>query len=371
MRWALRGCRDSQQLLTAEHKLCSHSLSPDGHICLPAGTVRVCGGRRTETTVLFITIKRRQLMTSEQRSWWKIALELKLRKCSGDAFQDFFSVTMAEAHGSDFVRVRPYGVLGDKGCDGYLQSTGAVYACYGALNGAGGKVTYLIGKMGDDYSKAVVALPTIMKAWHMVHNLVGGLPVEAILKLGELKLADGKREFGFFGLEGFEQLIFSLKPHKIEALLGLAATVQDQQNFQTAELSSLVSSVIAAADAIPIDVTEIRPVPSDKLSFNKLPGHWQSLIAGGWQNAHFVQEYLERHHEPMTGEIIAQAFRTRYQYLKLQGLASGDIMSFLYEDTVGTGSVSAGRQVAAQALLAYLFESCDIFESVGPKVAAQ
>ncbi len=77
-------------------------------------------GQRTETTVLFITIKRRQLMTSEQRSWWKIALELKLRKCSGDAFQDFFSVTMAEAHGSDFVRVRPYGVLGDKGCDGYL-----------------------------------------------------------------------------------------------------------------------------------------------------------------------------------------------------------------------------------------------------------
>jgi ABC-3C protein len=195
--------------------------------------------------------------------------------------------------------------------------------------------------------------------------------VEAILKLGELKLADAKREFGFFGLEGFEQLIFSLKPHKIEALLGLAATVQDQQNFQAAELSSLVSSVIAAADAIPIDVTEIRPVPSDKLSFNKLPGHWQSLIAGGWQNAHFVQEYLERHHEPMTGEITAQAFRTRYQYLKLQGLASGDIMSFLYEDTVGTGSVSAGRQVAAQALLAYLFESCDIFESVEPKVAAQ
>jgi hypothetical protein len=193
--------------------------------------LRASGGQRTETTI-FLTGKRRQLMTSEQRSWWKIALELKLRKCSGDAFQDFFSVMMAEAHGSDFVRVRPYGALGDKGCDGYLQSTGAVYACYGALNGDGGKVAYLIGKMGDDYGKAVIALPAIMKAWHMVHNLVGGLPVEAILKLEELKLADDKREFGFLGLEGFEQIILSLKPHQIEALLGLAATAQDEQNFK-------------------------------------------------------------------------------------------------------------------------------------------
>jgi hypothetical protein len=310
-------------------------------------------------------------MTSEQRSWWKISLELKLRKSSGDAFQEFFSVTMAEAHGSDFVRVRPYGQLGDKGCDGYLQSTGAVYACYGALNGDGGKVAYLIGKMGDDYGKAVAALPKIMKAWHMVHNLVGGLPIEAILKLDELKSADAEREFGFFGLEGFENLIFSLKPIQIEGLLGLAATAQDQQNFRTTELSALVAAVIAASDANPVDVTEIRPVPVDKLSFNNLPGHWQSLIAGGWQNAHFVQEYFDRHHEPMTGEIIAQAFNARYQYLKLQGLPSGAIMSFLYEDTVGAGSVPAARQVAAQALLAYLFESCDIFESHDLKVAAQ
>jgi hypothetical protein len=57
-------------------------------------------------------------MTPEQRYWWRIALELKLRKSSGDAFQDFFSNVMAKAHGSDFVRLRAFGSLGDKGCDG-------------------------------------------------------------------------------------------------------------------------------------------------------------------------------------------------------------------------------------------------------------
>jgi len=311
-------------------------------------------------------------MTSEQRYWWKIALELKLRKCSGNAFQEFFSDVMAAAHGSDFVRVRPYGSLGDKGCDGYLQSSGSVFACYGAVNGDGGKVDYLIGKMAEDYGKALVALPTIMTGWQMVHNLVDGLPTAAILKLDELKSADkAQRQFNFMGLEGFEQRIFSLEPYKIEALLGMVATAHDAQNFQAAELRDLVSAVMRAADATPINVADIRPVPPDKLAFNGLPGHWRSMIAGGWQNAHFVQEYLDRHPDPMTGETIAQAFRVRYEYLKSQRLEPGAIMSFLYEDITGMGAVPPARQVAAQALLAYLFESCDIFESVEPKVAAR
>jgi hypothetical protein len=128
---------------------------------------------------------------------------------------------------------------------------------------------------------------------------------------------------------------------------------------------------MAATDAVPIDVTQIRPVPPDKLNFNKLPSHWQSLIAGGWQNAHHVEDYLARHPDPMTGETIAQVFRARYQYLKAQVLEPGAIMSALYEDITGVGVVPPNRQVAAQALLAHLFESCDIFENVAPGVAAQ
>jgi hypothetical protein len=135
-------------------------------------------------------------MTPEQRYWWRIALELKLRKSSGDAFQDFFSSMMATAHGSDFVRVRAFGALGDKGCDGYLQSSGQVFACYGALNSDGGKVSYLITKMGDDFTKAVKAIAAIMKEWHMVHNLVDGLPTDAILKLQELRKAPRQPDRG-------------------------------------------------------------------------------------------------------------------------------------------------------------------------------
>ncbi|MHB8270945.1 ABC-three component system protein [Bradyrhizobium sp.] len=309
------------------------------------------------------------VITSEQRYWWRIALELKLRKCSGDAFQDFFSTIMASAHGSDFVRVRPFGVVGDKGCDGYLQSTGKVFACYGAINAASDKVQYLIKKMDEDFAKALKALASIMKEWHMVHNLVDGLPADAILKLEALKQANKAHVFGFIGMEGFEATILALPLVKIDGLLGIAATAQDAQNLQTTELRDLVAAIVQATDAQPIDVSTIRPVPPDKLDYNKLPGHWRSMIAGGWQNAHLVDQYLRQHHDTMIGERIAQRFRLRYQYFKAQNLDPGTIMSSLYEGITGIGLVPPARQVAAQALIAYLFESCDIFE-VPPEKAA-
>jgi hypothetical protein len=310
------------------------------------------------------------VITPEQRYGWRIALELKLRKSSGDAFQEFFSAMMAAVHGTDFVRVRAFGALGDKGCDGYLQSSGQVFACYGALNSDSGKVSYLIKKMGDDFTKAVKAIAAIMKEWHMVHNLVDGLPTDAILKLDELRRANSDRKFGFIGLEGLEERLFALDLYKIEGLLGMVATAQDSQNLQAAELRDLVSAIMAAADAQPIDVSEIRPVPPDKLDFNRLPGHWRSMIAGGWQNAPLVEQCLDRHHDPLTGERIAQGFRIRYRYLKGQNLAPAAIMSSLYEGITGIGIVPPARQVAAQALLAHLFESCDIFESAPAKVSS-
>jgi hypothetical protein len=306
-------------------------------------------------------------MTSEERYWWRIVLELKLRKSNGDAFQEFFSALMAKLHGEDFVRVRPFGSLGDKGCDGYLQSCGQVFQCYGALNGDSARVQYLIAKMGTDYNSAAEKLAMLMKEWHMVHNLVEGLPIQAIEKLEELRKADTGRKFGFIGIEGFEKRIFSLAPEHIQDLLGMAASTADALNMQVAELRALVAAVSSEADYSPGDIP-IKPVPCDKLEFNKLPNHWRHLISGGWQNAHIVARYLDDHPDPLTGERIAQVFRVRYEYLKAQGLASGAVMSGLYEMVTGIGIVPPERQVAAQALLAFLFESCDIFEDEPAKV---
>ncbi len=305
----------------------------------------------------------------EQRYWWRIALELRLRKCNGDAFQDFFSTVMAQLHGDDFVGVRPFGKLGDKGCDGYLNSSGQLFQCYGAMNGETKQVAKLTKKMTDDFDTAATKLAEIMREWHMVHNLIDGMPTEAITTLKALETANPELVFGIIGLEGFAERVFKLTPSKIGTLLGPAASDDDAKNLDIATLRRLVNDLAAAADAAQPEGVDLRPVPVDKLAYNQLPNHWKSLISGGWINAPIVASYFERHPDPLTGDKVAALFKGKYTYFKAQHLAPGDIMAALFELVTGIGNVLPQQQVAAQALLAFLFENCDIFER-DPEVAA-
>lgn len=301
-------------------------------------------------------------MTSHQRWQWQTLLELKLRRSHGDAFQDFFSSIMGRLHRDDFVRVRPFGRKGDKGCDGYLKSSGQLFQCYGKLDDGSVNVAYLVSKMGEDYGKAAVALASIMKEWHFVHNLVDGVPVEALLKIEELEKANTHQAFGMIGPEGIEERVFALAEADVVELLGPAATAEETQNLRVDEVGDLIRAVMRGIDDAPIDAGDIKPVPSGKLSFNALPAHWHHMVMVGSQNAIHIEDYFRRHPNPELGERVASVFRVRYGALKVQRLPPAAIMTALYESITGVGSVSPQRQVAAQALLAYLFDACDIFE---------
>lgn len=310
-------------------------------------------------------------MEAIKEYWWRVGLQLRMREQNGDAFQDFFGRIMEARYGADYVRIRPYGQRGDKGCDGYLASDGRVFQCYGAVNGDGGKVAYLIGKMADDFAKARAFLKDIMKEWHMVHNLVDGLPIEAVQTLDAIKKANGPLKCGIVGQESLAITLFELDEARIASFIGPAATAADEHNMQAAELRDLISAILQAVDEAAPVAAEIKAVSAAKLAHNALPRHWEQFLSAGWQNAHQVSGYFANHHDPMTGERVAVRFRDRYAYLRAQNLAAADIMADLCALVVGHGAASVPRMIAAQALLAHLFESCDILEDVPVAGSAQ
>lgn len=302
-------------------------------------------------------------LTYERRWVWKIALELKLRRVNGVAFQDFFSDVMERAHGDDFIRTRPYGQRGDKGCDGFLRSLGQVFACYGKLDDACPSVAALVEKMDDDYGKACKHLKAVLRGWYFVHNMLDGTPTEAtVLKLGDLEVANPSHSFGVIGREGIEQRVFSLNEADIVSLIGPAVSAEDTRNMKLEIVAELVDAVIEAVEVSPLDGGALKPVPFGKLTFNGLPKHWCHTVVAAMPNIHHVRDYFRRHLDPERGARVAAIFNGRYLALKRQGLAPDSIMGNLYDDIVGIGSVTNDRVVAAQAVLAFLFDACDIFE---------
>lgn len=304
-----------------------------------------------------------------QRWQYKLSFESRVRNATGVAFQDFFSTVMEKVY-ADFIRVRPFGSLGDKGCDGYLTSNGRVFQCFGKLDDAAVNVATLVGKLDSDYKLALSHLKSIMKEWHFGHNLVNGLPTEAVLKIEAMKVEFPTHKFGLIGPAVLEEHIFRLGPDSLHDLLGPAATSADSQNMRMEEVRDLVDNLISGISSPPPANAVIAPVPADKLAFNKLPNHWMGLIASASQNGAYVRQYFDQHPLPETGSNIAKAFSELYRELRLEGHPPGTIMDRLYEKITGIGSVTTERQVAAQTLLAYLFDACDIFEDHPSKVSA-
>jgi hypothetical protein len=82
----------------------------------------------------------------------------------------------------------------------------------------------IVKKLADDYQLALAHLKKIMREWHFSHNLVNGLPTDAVLKIEEMKKAYPKHKFGTVGPAGLEERVFKLEAHHLIELLGPAAT---------------------------------------------------------------------------------------------------------------------------------------------------
>jgi hypothetical protein len=188
-----------------------------------------------------------------------LSFELKVRNSSGTAFQDFFSTVMEKVHTNDFVRVRPFGSLGDKGCDGYLASSGQVFQCFGKLDNAAVNVTSLVHKLDSDYNLAATHLQSIMKEWHFGHNLVNGLPVAVVLKIENMKIDYPKHKFGLIGPAGLEERVFKLSPADLLELLGPAATAADTRNLRMEDVRDLVDSLMSGITSPPSNRRNITP----------------------------------------------------------------------------------------------------------------
>jgi len=293
---------------------------------------------------------------------WLALLELRLRQTSGNDFQSFFSEVMACAHGSDFVRVRPHGKHGDKGCDGYLASSGEVFACYGTLNGSTPALSTLLTKIQDDANKAKENLSAITKKWTFVHNFIDGVPTDVLLALKKLESDTLGVPVAHFGRERFNNVVMALPESTIQRLLGPTITEQDVTNLDYAELRVVVTELAAGGFAPAPDLVSISPVSSKKLDYNQLGSAWRTLLLAGLRNAGNVESYFAENPDPLLGSRIAECVRAKYADLEQQDLGPNEILSELYALVLGTVTARAARQVAGLAIIGYMFETCTLLK---------
>jgi hypothetical protein len=273
----------------------------------------------------------------------------------GTAFQDFFSDIMEKAYPGDFVRVRPWGNVGDKKNDGYLGSARVLFQVYAPNEMTSAEA---VKKIDEDFNGALPHWKKYFDNWVFVHNSQQGLGPDVLQKLLDLKAAHGSKiSVSHWGMEELRQEVFGLlSDETLASLLGPAPTKTAMLNLGLEELAPVLDQIaVLPARGEP----DLRPPPSDKIQRNMLSDSVSELLRIGMTRAPLVRQYFDL--TPAKHDKVAASFHQYYEEHKSE-MGPDEMFSSLQRYAGGDNTPSPSKQCAILAVLAFFFEECEIFE---------
>ncbi|MDX1003198.1 ABC-three component system protein [Sinorhizobium medicae] len=301
-------------------------------------------------------------MDELQRSIYVDRFRLAFHTQKGTAFQEWFVRLAGHAFGADFEEVRPYGPYGDLKCDGRRVSNGSVFQCYApdAMREAN-----VIAKIEEDFHGARAHWAGNMQEWVFVHNDGRGLPPNAVQHLDALRRAHAPLQISTWSEPELLALAMGLDLSSLQALFGFAASIAIVDRLVLSDLMPIIDA-LQRQDS-PANPPLTPPSP-EKLEKNALSEESGLFLRIGRRKSNLVDMFFRKSPRPDLGERIAEAFRTRYAELKALDLPADTIFKHLQDYAGFNGEPK--RQGAALAVLAYFFDSCDIFEDPVASVEA-
>ena len=300
-------------------------------------------------------------MSDEDWEWQKLRADSKLKDLDGDAFENEFQAIAKALWKTDFSPTIPMGRRGDLKCDGFRQSTGAVYQCYGPRYGQV-SVGDALEKIEEDFRGAKDHWGDKLHEWRFVVNVYRDkAPSEVVRKIQDLAKDLGVQG-GLLNRSDILDLIKELPAAERAVLYGRAPRAADMARITYDNLGRALASIRRALQAD--DLTVPIPVSADvdaKVAFNGLSTATKNFLSIGQTGVPKVEAYLGAQPDPEESERMAQGFKARYAECRADGLEPDDIFREMVI-FAGGASGEAERDTAALAIVTRFFVTCQIFE---------
>ena len=296
-------------------------------------------------------------MDSVSRAFYEARFELAYLKKKGNEFQDFFSDIMEKRYkNGDFIRVRPWGNVGDKKNDGYLTSQRTLFQVYAPNEMS---ATDAIKKIDEDFNGALPHWDKHFNKWRFVHNSVSGLGPDVTGKLLDLQKVHNYLIISPFNYEDLRTIFFELPETDITVIIGHAPTTQILNRVSFEDFKAILGHLVINRNNPQPD---LRPVPSNKLKINAFGELVEALIKIGLTKTDSVRDFFDRWPNPTFGDSITKEITKEYLRLRSMYSSSDEIFYSLKEFVLDTVKVTPELEMASIVILAYFFEECDIFE---------
>lgn len=277
----------------------------------------------------------------------------------GDSFQALFEKLMSKAHPNDFMACRPWGNVGDRKNDGYLPSTRTLFQSY-APNDL--KAHEAILKINEDFEGAREHWEKYFDEWTFVHNARDGrLGPHIIEALAKLAKENPKIKIGHCGFEEMLAKFRQLNLQDLESWFGPSLTMEANVNLGYSDLMAVLTHIRVAPAPAP---SEVKDVSRGKIEANLLSQVVADFLKIGMQKSPLVSQFFNNWQNPTYGEQIALAFKNKYVALRDASPQPhpDEIFGQLEVWAGGMANTTPSHKAAVLAVMAYLFDKCEIFE---------
>lgn len=300
--------------------------------------------------------------------WQKIRLDNDLMKIDGDAFETRFQAIAKARWGTDFQPSIPMGSRGDLKCDGYRQSTGTVFQCFGPRYGQV-NVDDALGKIADDFAGARAHWGDLLKEWVFVVNVYRDkVPAELIQAVAQLE-ADSGVATRLLNRTDIAAIAEALPPLKRKELWGHAPQPAEMVRITYEYIGRALAAVKDGLDHNPLTPITLPSAIINKINWNNLGPGAKRLLTVGQTGAERVRQYLLNQVDPASAEEMAQGFIARYKSCRGDGYEPDEIFRQMVI-FAGGATGDPDRECAALAIVTHFFTTCEIFEWPSEKAQA-
>ena len=292
----------------------------------------------------------------------RFVLRAKLEEMYGNSFQDFFHDLMCARY-SDFLDVKTAGQLGDMGSDGLSIVGRKLYSCYGpqTIND-----TSIVKKMRGDLSSALDQRRDEFDTFVFVHSDRRGMHPVVASELVALRSKHPELKFENFGFRHFRDETCKLQQSEVEDLLGQQLPVQELvYRVELDEIEPLLRHLSRAPSRQRPD-EHISTVSLQKIEFNSFGEDTQDELKRAIPRSSVIDRYYEDGYRVTERDEVAARFREEFEQIRAEmpNAHPDDVFYQLELFVLGNLTPKISERRAATVVLAYFFESCDIFDDV-------
>lgn len=303
-------------------------------------------------------------MDPNQKYMAHILFQNKIHSYEGQSFEDFF-VKVMKARYDNFHGVKTQGSLGDMKNDGYNFEDGKFFQVYSPLE-IEKSIQKAITKIDEDVTGMINLWNGISEIYFVMNDKYKNANVGIHQKLATLRekihLIDSLNSITIrlWTANDLERLFFEIPEDKMIPIISAAFLSSESLEDVDYAVLNRVVEFISKLESKPLDEKYFAPDFDEKIEFNGLSEEISSRL-----HLHYLDRTDIQHYFDNTNNLIEDKIKEKMVNLYYQAKEQCDnanlIYAFIIDNATPKGTTKF-YSYCVESLIAFYFETCDIFE---------